>query len=110
EKGSCNHGREGKQAVKESRPLVRQYPHSVGGVYAAVGCQNLVGEEIDGKRAEGKDGRVERKTEADHEPVRPVKPKNLPELQLVDGAGLSQFVAAFCKGPCQLGSPAGPFG
>ena len=45
----------GSQAIKETRALVRQDPYGIGSANAAVGRQNLVGEEVDGKSAERKD-------------------------------------------------------
>src|SRR5208282_4018394 len=82
-----------------------------------MGGENLIGEEIDGKRTEGKDRGVKGETQPNHKPIRGIESKKvfkslpdlndglperqstdaktLPELDLVDRTGLSQLVAAF---------------
>ena len=61
-----------------------------------MGSEDLVGEEVDGERTEGKDRRIERKAQSDDKPIGRVETENLPELQLVDGTGLSKFVPSLC--------------
>src|ERR1700730_6850952 len=63
--------------------------------YATLAGEDLIGEKINGKSAEGEDRGVEREAQANHQPIGRIEAKYPSEFQLVDCASLSQVVAFF---------------
>ena len=69
EQRGSDHGGQGKQAVQAAGLLQGMHSDHFQGCHAAVGCQNLVGEKIDGEGAKRKNRGIEREAKADHKPV-----------------------------------------